>query len=204
VLTTDSISSGGVANDTDDEDSDSSTDKYVTANWGSLFGNWPGSLPADLLTATFTVADDDSLQSTVINFSAVSNAAGYAFNPTSYTLDILSGSWDFDQNGQADALTDGLLMLRHAFGLRGAQLTNGAVSGASPLTNEEVISSIESAYAFADIDGNGQVDALTDGLLLLRYLFGLRGDQLISGAVSGAGTRQSVADVEGYLASLMP
>ena len=150
------------------------------------------------------VADDDDLESTVINFSTSSSAAGYGFNPTSYTLDILSGSWDFDQNGQADALTDGLLMLRHAFGLRGDQLTNGAVSGASPLTNEEVIASIESAYAFADIDGNGAVDALTDGLLLLRYLFGLRGDQLIAGAVSSSGSRQSGADVEGYLSSLMP
>jgi hypothetical protein len=88
VLATDIISSGGVANDTDDEDGDASTDKVVTANWGSLFGNWPGSLPADLLTATFTVADDDSLQSTVINFSAVSNAAGYQFDATPYTMDI--------------------------------------------------------------------------------------------------------------------
>ena len=27
-----------------------------------------------------------------------------------------------------------------------------------------------------DVDGNGQVDALTDGLLLLRSMFGLSGD----------------------------
>ncbi len=85
VLSTDNISSGQPANDTDDEDGDASTDKYVTANWASLFGNWPGSLPADLLTATFNVADDDSLVSTVINFSAASNAAGYQFDATPYT-----------------------------------------------------------------------------------------------------------------------
>ena len=78
VLSTDNISSGQPANDTDNEDGDASTDKYITANWASLFGSWPGALPADLLTAIFNVVDDDSVVSTVINFSASSNAAGYA------------------------------------------------------------------------------------------------------------------------------
>ena len=34
-----------------------------------------------------------------------------------------------------------------------------------------------------DIDGNGVAQPLTDGLLLLRYLFGLRGEALVNGAV---------------------
>ena len=34
-----------------------------------------------------------------------------------------------------------------------------------------------------DIDGSGEVDALTDGLLLLRSMFGLTDDALISGTV---------------------
>ena len=41
----------------------------------------------------------------------------------------------------------------------------------------------EATNGLADIDGNGEVDALTDGLMLLRYLFNLRGDSLIAGAV---------------------
>ena len=41
----------------------------------------------------------------------------------------------------------------------------------------------------ADIDGNGSVDALTDGLLALRYLFGLTGDALISDAVASDSMR---------------
>ena len=81
VLTTDNISSDGPSDDVDNLDGDTSTDKFITANWASLFGSWPGSLPADLLTATFNVADDDSLESTVINFSEASNAAGYLFAP---------------------------------------------------------------------------------------------------------------------------
>ena len=35
-----------------------------------------------------------------------------------------------------------------------------------------------------DIDGNNQYDALTDGLLILRNMFGLDGSSLIAGAVS--------------------
>ena len=35
-----------------------------------------------------------------------------------------------------------------------------------------------------DIDSNGQYDALTDGLLLLRGIFGLDGDALVSGTLT--------------------
>ena len=34
-----------------------------------------------------------------------------------------------------------------------------------------------------DIDGDGESKPLTDGLLLIRYLFGFSGDSLISGAI---------------------
>jgi hypothetical protein len=205
LLTTDNISQGAPADDTDDLDGDASTDKYITANWASLFGNWPGTLPSDLLTATFNVADDDSLVSTVINFSATSNAAGYAFAPTNYSMDIISGSFDFDASGTADALTDGLLLLRYTFGLRGESLTAGAIASASSMTPAEVEAAVaDSTASVADIDGSGNVDALTDGLLLLRYLFGLRGDSLVSGAIAGSATRTTAADVEAYIVSMIP
>jgi hypothetical protein len=56
----------------------------------------------------------------------------------------------------------------------------------------------------ADIDGNGNIDALTDGLLTLRYLFGLEGDTLISGVVAEDATRKTAADIEAHLETLMP
>jgi len=205
VLSTDTIESGSIGNDADNHDGDASTDKYVTASWASLFGNWPGTLPADLLTATFNVVDDDSVESTVINFSATSNAAGYQFEATPYTLDIVSGSFDFDGNGTADALTDGLMLLRYAFGLSGSAVTDGAIAGDSPMSAEEVLAALETASgSFADIDGNGVVDALTDGLMLLRALFGLSGDAVISGAVGGGATRTTAADIEAYIDSMTP
>ena len=56
----------------------------------------------------------------------------------------------------------------------------------------------------ADIDANGEVDALTDGLLILRYLFGLEGDTLINGVVAGDATRKTAEEIEAHLETLMP
>lgn len=113
-------------------------------------------------------------------------------------------SWDFDQSGNLDALTDGLLLLRYAFGLRNESLTSGAISAESALSQAEVESNIEQALSIADIDNSGAVDALTDGLMLLRYAFGLRGESLISGAVSTQGMRNTATNIEAYIESHMP
>ena len=38
------------------------------------------------------------------------------------------GDWDIDDDGRADALTDGLFFLRYTFGLRGDALISGLIS----------------------------------------------------------------------------
>lgn len=63
---------------------------------------------------------------------------------------------------------------------------------------------IDESYSFWDIDKNGSVGALTDGLILLRYFFGLRGEGLINGAVDSNGLRTTVSDIEAYIESHMP
>ena len=115
-----------------------------------------------------------------------------------------SASWDFDGNGEADALTDGLLLLRYAFNLRDEALTNGAIASSSIMSSQEVQEALTLALDIADIDANGEVDALTDGLLLLRYLFNLRGESLVNGAIASDASRTSNTDIEEYIASLMP
>ena len=110
-----------------------------------------------------------------------------------------ASSWDLDGNDNIDALTDGLLLLRHTFDLRGEALTNGAMASDSSMSHAQVEQRIVDAYAIADIDGNGQVDALTDALILLRYLFELRGDALIDSAVAENAARASSSDIEQYI-----
>ena len=52
-----------------------------------------------------------------------------------------------------------------------------------------------------NVDQNGKVDALTDGLLMLRYFFGLRGASLANGAVGTGAARNTAAAIEAYLAA---
>ena len=71
--------------------------------------------------------------------------------------------------------------------------------GAEP----EIAAYLASISGLLDVDGDGQVEPLTDGILILRWLFGLRGTALVSGAVAtGSCTRCSAEEIEGYLADL--
>ena len=115
------------------------------------------------------------------------------------------GSLDVDGNGQYDALTDGLLLLRDMFGLTDTALVSAAVAAnADYRTASALKERIKVLGALTDIDGNGQIDALTDGLLTLRYLFGLEGETLITGVVASDATRTSAGDIEAHLKTLMP
>jgi hypothetical protein len=192
--------------DSADDDGVSATDEYISVAWSSFTtASWPGNLPASLLTITFDVINDDSVENTVIGFSATSTAAGYELFAPPVTIEMASGSWDFDGSGSADALTDGLLLLRYAFGLRGSMLTADATDPSSTLTDAEIQALIETAHgSFADIDSSGSTDALTDGLLLLRYLFGLRGGMLVADATDPSATRAEGGAVGDYINSYMP
>ncbi|MGB1403874.1 MAG: glycoside hydrolase family 3 N-terminal domain-containing protein, partial [Porticoccaceae bacterium] len=113
-------------------------------------------------------------------------------------------SWDMDANGAVDALTDGLLVLRYLFGLRGDALLSSAVASDSQLSTEEISARIDTNITIADIDGNGENDALTDGLLVLRYLFGLRNDALTAEAIGVGATRTDPNDIGAYIESYYP
>ena len=109
---------------------------------------------------------------------------------------------DIDSDGQTGALTDGLLILRHLFGFSGSTLTSGATGlGASRSSPEVGRDFLLTNVAELDVDGDSETDALTDGLLILRYLFGFRGDTLISAALSGSASRSEASDIESYLSS---
>lgn len=119
--------------------------------------------------------------------------------PSGHALD-----WDIDKDGKADALTDGLLILRYGFGIRGDALTQGAIASDAILSSAEIGSQMNDMEAIIDIDNNGQFDALTDGLIILRYLFGIRGNPLIDGAVANNASRSSAPAITQYLIDNMP
>ena len=108
--------------------------------------------------------------------------------------------FDIDIDGNTAALTDGLLVLRHLFGFAGATLTEGAVTSSATRSDANTIASyLDTNSGHVDIDGDGSTEALTDGLLLLRYLFGFDGATLIEGAISASATRTTSEEIKTYI-----
>jgi hypothetical protein len=114
-------------------------------------------------------------------------------------------SFDIDQNEEAKALTDGLLVIRHLFGFTGDALATGAIAtDADRKVADDISALLSDADSELDIDGNGESKALTDGLLLIRYLFGFTGDALIAGAIGAGATRESSEAIEVYIKDRVP
>ena len=121
--------------------------------------------------------------------------------------------FDIDGNGELDALTDGLLVLRHLFGFSGSTLSAGAIADDAERSDViEIQSHLESYALYLDIDADGRIDALTDGLLLLRHLFGFQGYNMTEGAIGATATRRAadhsiihayIADPIAYLGEIM-
>jgi hypothetical protein len=121
-------------------------------------------------------------------------------NNTGSQISILNA----DGSSETDALTDGLLILRHMFGFTGTALTNNTVQTDCIFCDATAISNrLDNLQTELDIDGNGINDALTDGLLIIRYLFGIRGTALTLDAVGNNCSRCDSATIEVYLAGLV-
>ena len=111
---------------------------------------------------------------------------------------------DIDGSATYEPLTDGLLIIRYLFGLTGTSLINGAVARiATRSTAAQLTGYLNDVRPMLDIDGNGDADALTDGLLMIRYLFGIRGQSLIAGAIGTGATRSTFVEIEQQLQSLL-
>ncbi len=83
-------------------------------------------------------------------------------------------------------------------------MIDGAVACGTRCTAIEIEDylELERCSVIFDVDGNGEQDALSDGILILRYLFGFRGDPLIDGAVAPDCARCTAAAIEAYIAGL--
>ena len=103
---------------------------------------------------------------------------------------------DLDDDGRVEALSDGLLAIRYLFGFTGDSLVVGATGvGAMRAEGAEVYAYAEANRADMDLDLDGEVNALTDGLILIRYLFGFRGDSLTENALAVDAPRTSAAEI---------
>jgi hypothetical protein len=110
---------------------------------------------------------------------------------------------DIDDDGKTEALTDGLLVIRHLFGFSGDSLTTNATGADAQRSDAASIEThLVDNKSSLDVDGDGNVEALTDGLLIIRELFEFSGDSLITGAVSETGTRLTGDSIAEYLQTI--
>ena len=190
----------GVSSDDTSEGTVSPTSfTFTPANWN---------IPQ---TVTVTGVDDSEADGDV-SFNVVLAAAvggDYAgIDPPDVSvtnLDNEGPALDVDGNTNADAATDGILIIRYLFGFRGDPLITGAVAGtATRTTSADIEAALDTSLATLDADGNGVRDAATDGILIIRYLFGFRGDSLVEGAVGAGATRTTGPEVAAFLDGFLP
>ena len=160
---------------------------------------------ADLHTlAQLTGNDFEAVDVSALQISADS---GQAHQPLPPPLPPAppGANYDIDGNGHYDALTDGLLIVRYLFGVRGPALVAGALgAGATRNSATAIETYLGGLGAALDVDGNNVVDALTDCVLLLRRMFGITGPSLIAGTIGANATRTTAPAVTTYMDGFQP
>ena len=111
---------------------------------------------------------------------------------------------DINNDNQYLPESDGVLVLRYMFGLRGAALTNGLTLGGTRTDPTQIENYLRDILPYLDADGNGVVDALTDGLLIMRQLIAPSGPLLTQNALGAGATRLTATDVSNYIQTLRP
>ena len=135
-----------------------------------------------------------------LTVSDTQNSSDGALND--WAVIALCMTLDIDANRNIDGLTDGLILLRYLFGIIGPALTADATAPNATRTDPGAVKLyLDQIRPMLDVDGNGNVDALTDGILILRYILGLRGDALIGGAIGPNATRTTAPAIEEYIAT---
>ncbi len=157
---------------------------------GSTFMGWLGSGCTGTAACVVTM----NAAKTVTAYFALTSGGPFTLN-----IDLT------DPNTKYDAQTDGIMVARYLFGLRGAAITDNAMGVSPARSAAQVPGFLADILPLLDIDGNGQVDALTDGLLILRHMLGLSGPALTSNAIgAGIALRPDAASVRSYLLGLTP
>jgi hypothetical protein len=156
---------------------------------------------------------DDTLNETdetiIVDITGVTNGTESGMQQVTVVInddDTLTTNLDVDANGEATALTDGVLIVRYLFGVTGTQLTDGALgTGAVQTDPAEIIAFLDPGLTtMLDVDANGEAGALTDGVLIVRYLFGVTGTQLTDGALGTGAQRADPAEIIAFLDGFIP
>ncbi|ETR66693.1 MAG: hypothetical protein OMM_05532 [Candidatus Magnetoglobus multicellularis str. Araruama] len=183
-------------------DSDPETDRVIEIRWSNNQFQSRYIYPESICSLAYTVINlNDSMPDEMITRINFSTSTDYTCDTHSVSIKNLDFSYDIDGNGKADALTDGLLLL-HYMADSSKEYTNLSAINA---TRTKTLAYLNRASKYhLDIDGNGDIDFLTDGLLILRYLFNFDGDALCNGVIGESSLRRLPVDIEAYILRFTP
>ena len=196
----------------------------VSVNYATSDGSALAGIDYNAVSGTLNWADGDTAAKTIsvtirnnpvvtgnksLNITLSTPTYGTLAAQSSHTLTLaeplpLVASLDVDHNGRYEALTDGLLIMRYLASATSSSALTQSALGALPkrAMPADIVLYLDAIKTQLDVDGDGQTNAATDGVLLLRYLLGLRGNALTAG-LGGLGPR-SVQQIEAAIAALMP
>ncbi|TAG04108.1 MAG: hypothetical protein EAZ43_05185 [Betaproteobacteria bacterium] len=185
------------------ENSDSFAYRYVQAGSGAAAGGAQSTVGVQAASTGMQFTQRSFRQAGAYAAGTVLTAARPA--PTSGSGVCLAPAiLNVDNSAAPDvygASTDAVIVLRYLFGLRDAALTDGVVA-TNPLRDSSQIQlHIETNLARFDVDGDNEVRATTDGLMILRRLLGLSGMALTAGAKN---TTRSDRDIAVVIDALRP
>ena len=184
-----------------DSDGDGITDQNDSYPYPiSFYQDFDGDGLPDAWEARYGLNPEDSSDATS-DQDANGTTALEAFTTDKHA----GGSLDLDGDHAQMALTDGLMIMRYMFGLRETALIQDAIAPEALYnTAEQITVRIEEMQNYFDIDASGNMDALTDGLMILRYLFGVTNQSLIENAVDLSATRTSHEAIIQHINSINP
>jgi len=158
---------------------------HVTSQGFNLVGD-----PANMTVTPVQFTDQVGVSAAQLNLGPLQDNGG----PTQ-TRALLAGSVAIDKGNASGYATDqrGFARTIDLLGVGNATGGDGADIGA-----------FEFGSGHLDIDGNKHYDALTDGVLLVRYLFGLTGAALTGGAIGAQPARPTATEIVPFLTRMNP
>lgn len=124
------------------------------------------------------------------------------FNVSASSPIVVNPIFDVDGNGQVSGLTDGKLISSYLFGFSSNNEAFSINRGDGATRNSvEIYSYIKDLYSNCalDVDGNGKSDALTDGILISRFMVNVPGFDFTSGALGDKAKRTSVPSLIDFI-----
>ena len=186
-----------ISDDLANEDSDPTTDNLLTLSWPQAGAPSLQGGSQELLKLSFDTSSEEFIDpingsdriTTPLNLLGTPSSGYSLTSSNDLLLKARSFNLDVDGDGEVQPLTDGLMIIRKLFGdaFAGSSLTNNAQVG-NHRTSEEIHAFIQQGIdsKFLDVDNDGTVTALGDGLMIIRRLFGnaFAGSALTDAAIS--------------------